>query len=145
MVSRGRRATGTDTLARGNPLIASESQHAALAALRDVIARQDREIAWLRSEVAAARASVVAMADTRAHAQIEYYKALSQPLPKAAAGKQERVVESAAPEASPYYASLVAEGHIDGPVHDDDEEALFVRERERDLAQEKAQAEGVEP
>jgi hypothetical protein len=120
----------------------------ALAALRDVIARQDCEIAWLRAQVAESRASVVAMADTKAHAQMEYFRAISQPVTPTSDAvvpptKGPKIVAPPA-EASVHYASLLAEGHLDGPVHEEDEEALFMRERERDLEAERVKVEGTD-
>jgi hypothetical protein len=80
--------------------------------------------------VAESRQALVAMADAKAHAQIEYWRALDQqPAPQARA---EKVVRQA-PEASVHFSSLMAEGHLDGPVHTDEEEEILRREAEREF------------
>jgi hypothetical protein len=114
---------------------------AQIQGLQAQLAQSNAEIAWLRNQVAESRASVVAMADTRAHAQMEYFRAVREPAP--VAETRSKVVASP-PEASVHYSSLMAEGHIEGPVHEEDEEALFVRERERDLAEERSKVEGTD-
>jgi hypothetical protein len=106
----------------------------------DLLTQLREENAWLRGQVAESRQALVAMADVKAHAQIEYWRAVDQqpPAPRSAREKEVRQ----APEASVHFSSLMAEGHVDGPVHTDEEEEILRREAEREFELEMGKGEG---
>jgi hypothetical protein len=115
-----------------------------------LIAHLQAEIVWLRGELEQARASLTAVTSERAHAMVEYYRQLAtesaaaaetpaRPSPR----KGKRLEETTASrEAVPWAGHLMADGHLDGPVHTDEEEDAEQEIMRREAALD-AELEGV--